>query len=720
MDLHVTFIKNTSFKEFDLAHHSELVFNLVRDYDYKKLDSVNNQRAANSKDNKGNKNISNEENEMFLQVPQSTPSYTKSDYILKKGEEIKSSIDEESFKKIDKVTTELYTFVRNNLLPSMELFGFMKKQTPYAMLISDFKHYEILIKVFIIKDLGRIYKGLNHSYNIDTAEGKALLLYMDKDLGNTTEIPFETFKEVCNPKTRLEPAKKMRGILEELMTSYYESSIELWTNTDFMIHSFLKDVNTEWAKRYLELMREFASAIMDTKEQSSDSSTNYVSDSMSSIDEFFPLFGVTLGKTTWKQVEDMGYKVEIWKNGLSRTTEVGGVDFWDDEGEGVFNSLYWHYNKYDLIDFPPFWKSKGFSWELSYDEWTDAFMNLGFEITVTKQPMQLEYSGRNTLSAKFEALSPDGTLLFTMSFDYGENGYHTSSPKSLDNIMVDYKDPDPMGTNQKNIDASKKESNKMVDEGEYYNVTDSPDGGKHVSMGVIVPEEGDEDFEFCSYKCSITDKTQISIITEYMKRFEEGKESRPFLMIGRPCLGLDDIDIFYSLDGEIIFNFIWDEKIKGWIREAGFVLGKVKEYHLSDQEGSLVITLSVSKRKSGEKIYNQASEEAMDFIDDYADSCANSQLEAKIIKAVEDYKKGYSASPYKVFIIPDNYIGKCLTLDGNEITTIYNNEIIDLATKNKGVVGYITNVDYDDDGEHKTNVWFTIKVSRSIPRITLD
>lgn len=721
MDLHVTYIKDTNFKDFDLANHSELVFNLISEYDYKKQNAVNNQSSANSKNNKGCKNESNEENDLFLQEPESTPSYSKSDYILKKGETINYSIDKKSFEKIDRITTELYSFVRKVLFPSMELFGFIKKQTPYAMQISGFKEYEILIKIFIIKDLGRIYKGLNHSVNFDTAEGKAILLYMEKDVGEDTEVSFETFKEICNPKTRLEPAKKMRQILEELMTSYYEFSIVLWTDTDFMIHSFLKDVNKEWAKRYLELIRQFASAIDDADEKKTDSSAHSSENSLSIIDDFFPLFGVTLGKTTWKQAEDMGYRIKVRKDGLGRHTNVGDLAFWDYKGIGVFTSLYWLYDSYNHTDFPQSWISKGFSWELSYDEWQDVFRELGFEMKVTKQPRQREYFGRNTLSAEFEALSPDATLLFTMSFDCGENGCYTSSPRSLESITVDCKDENDTELS-KSESAEKKEKTptKLEQKGEYYSVTDSPDGGKHVSMNVIVPEEGDEDFEFCSYRCSITDKTQISIITEYMKRFEEEKESRPFLMIGRSCLGLDDIDIFYSLDGEIIFNFIFDDKIKGWIREAGFVLGKVKEYHLYDKDSKLAITLSVSKRKSGEILYNQASEEAMDFIEEYTDSSADSEVEEIIIKAVEDFKKSKSASPYKIFIIPENGIGACRTIDGDKIATVVDDEIIELAEKNKGVFGYITDVDYDDDDEHKTNVWFTIKVSRSIPRITLD
>jgi hypothetical protein len=257
---------------------------------------------------------------------------------------------------------------------------------------------------------------------------------------------------------------------------------------------------------------------------------------------------------------------------------------------------------------------------------------------------------------------------------------------------------------------------KRIQNEESYDITDSSDGGKHVSMDVIIPEDGDENFDFYSYECHISDKKQTAIITKYMKRYEQGKESRPFLMIGRPCLGLDNIDIFYSLDGEIIFNFIFDDKIKGWIREAGFVLGKVKEYHFFDLTDSLNLTLSVSKRKSGEALFKQASEEAMDYIEEYCSSQADHDVEARIIDAVEKYMSGDSPMSYKVVIVPQYGIGACTTLDGEDIAIIVDDEIIELAEKNKGVFGYITKVDYDDDG----NAWFTIRVSRSVPRLTLE
>ena len=96
------------------------------------------------------------------------------DYALKKGEMKNYSVDKSIYIVIDKITTELFTFVRRKLFHSMELFSYLKQYTPYGKQINDWGEYETLIKVFVIKDLGRIYKGLNHSINFDTAEGKAL------------------------------------------------------------------------------------------------------------------------------------------------------------------------------------------------------------------------------------------------------------------------------------------------------------------------------------------------------------------------------------------------------------------------------------------------------------------------------------------------------------------------------------------------------------------
>ena len=165
-----------------------------------------------------------------------------------------------------------------------------------------------------------------------------------------------------------------------------------------------------------------------------DSSAVY---SSSALNDFFPIWGVTLGQTTWKQAKDLGYSVRMYEKGPDRVMDVNGISFWDHDGVGKFTSIYWlHYEN----DFPSSWKSKGFAWDKSYNSWLDVFRRLGFNITITKEPGIKKWKDRNTLSASFKALSPDGVLEFELNFSYGENGCEVYSPKTLYSVRVRYKE----------------------------------------------------------------------------------------------------------------------------------------------------------------------------------------------------------------------------------------------------------------------------------------
>ncbi len=336
----------------------------------------------------------------------------------------------------------------------------------------------------------------------------------------------------------------------------------------------------------------------------------------------------------------------------------------------------------------------------------------GFVIALPDVPMMTEQGG---ILMDLHVTYLTGIIFWTFnSIHQSEFVFHL---RENSNERPKTKEKEPVKKTQ-HEESTKVQSGSQNHDGEYYEVSDDSEGGKHVSMGVVVPEEGDEDFDFCTYECRIGDKKQVNLIKKYMKRYEEGKEPRPFLMIGRPCIGLDDIDIFYSLDGEIIFDFIFDEKIKSWIREAGFVLGKVISYQPSSLwPNELDITLSVSKRKSGETLFKQASEEAMDYIEEVVESTADYKVEGKIIDAVNNYLTGHTTSPYQVAVVPWNGLAVYTTLDGEQIGMVLDSEIQELAEKNQGIVGHITDFEYDDD---EINVEFTIRVSRSIPRLALE
>ena len=381
--------------------------------------------------------LTTKETEKIMKRSQFNPDFYM-DYALKKEEMTDFTIKKSTFAKIDEITTELFTFVRRKLFHSMELFSYLKQYTPYGKQINDWGEYETLIKVFVIKDLGRIYKGLNHSINFDTAEGKALYLYMDKEVGEDTDIPYDSFSLICNPNPPIEAAVKMRALLERQLKAFYECDIELWTISDFMIHSFLKAVDSELAKRYLEIMHQFELFVKGTNDKKSSLPSTSSKATSFAIDNFFPIWGISLGKTTWEQAEEMGYAVKKWDNCSVREMRVDNARFRDWYCQGIITSVLMYEDDGDL---PLSWKSKGFSWDNSYDEWIEVFSRLDFKITVTEEPRQHEENDNMMLKANFEAVSPDGLLKFELAFNHGQNGYLTSSPKTLYSIEASLLSP---------------------------------------------------------------------------------------------------------------------------------------------------------------------------------------------------------------------------------------------------------------------------------------
>ena len=154
----------------------------------------------------------------------------------------------------------------------------------------------------------------------------------------------------------------------------------------------------------------------------------------SSKDEFFPLFGITLGKTTWEQAKELGGKEKVDEDTGDIFCDIKNVQFYSFDSK-VFTFIYW---TKDDQDFPNSWKSKGFSWKNPFNGWLNVFNELGYRINIKKQPTIKAYSGHKTFYAEFEALSPDGTLSFNLDFNYGEDGYFSSSPYTLNSICVNY------------------------------------------------------------------------------------------------------------------------------------------------------------------------------------------------------------------------------------------------------------------------------------------
>lgn len=79
--------------------------------------------------------------------------------------------------------------------------------------------------------------------------------------------------------------------------------------------------------------------------------------------DFFPVFGMTLGETTRQQASQLGYRSTNSK--YPECFSVGTWSFWDHDKDGVFEQLYITYTD----SMPAQWTSIGCSWALSYDGW---------------------------------------------------------------------------------------------------------------------------------------------------------------------------------------------------------------------------------------------------------------------------------------------------------------------------------------------------------------
>lgn len=156
---------------------------------------------------------------------------------------------------------------------------------------------------------------------------------------------------------------------------------------------------------------------------------------ISAIDELFPIFGITPGKTTVEQAEKLGGEYKIDEDTGDLILEFEKIQFYT-YGDGILTDFYWKKNDHD---FPKSWKFKGFSWDNSYDEWINVFNRQGYKIEIEHKPEQEMYDGRFSLSGYFSARSQDNSLSFCLDFKYGEKGCYTSSPSTLYSISVYYK-----------------------------------------------------------------------------------------------------------------------------------------------------------------------------------------------------------------------------------------------------------------------------------------
>lgn len=143
-----------------------------------------------------------------------------------------------------------------------------------------------------------------------------------------------------------------------------------------------------------------------------------------SINTFFPVYGVTLGQTTWYDMSKAGYR--LISNPESSYAEVLSLNFHDFENKGYFDKLY-----FTASDMPPAWQKLGFQEGNSYETWINLLEDMGFTIIVTKEPEIEMHNDKEALYAEFTAVSEDAHLKMEFEFRYGEEGSSLSSPGTL-------------------------------------------------------------------------------------------------------------------------------------------------------------------------------------------------------------------------------------------------------------------------------------------------
>jgi len=134
---------------------------------------------------------------------------------------------------------------------------------------------------------------------------------------------------------------------------------------------------------------------------------------------FFPVYGIMLGKTTVDELSRLGTRTTTIQSGTEpyKIYVVNAVDFWYDDN--VATHMYMTH--YDALPKP--WMDCGFDWTLSFNDWKSLLQSWGFSVSVTKEPESKTYSGRETLAAELTAIkivNSETTIKFRFNFNYGK------------------------------------------------------------------------------------------------------------------------------------------------------------------------------------------------------------------------------------------------------------------------------------------------------------
>ena len=113
----------------------------------------------------------------------------------------------------------------------------------------------------------------------------------------------------------------------------------------------------------------------------------------------FPLYGITLGKTTTIELGITARPTEAIDEDTQKPYRYyvcNGHNFRYNEKSGLVDQMF--LTRYDPIPEP--WKELGFQWGLSYDQWLCLLKEMRYLITVEEQPRVIPFDLVGALSAK--------------------------------------------------------------------------------------------------------------------------------------------------------------------------------------------------------------------------------------------------------------------------------------------------------------------------------
>jgi len=150
----------------------------------------------------------------------------------------------------------------------------------------------------------------------------------------------------------------------------------------------------------------------------------------------FPCDGVTLGKTTVQELEDLGartLRINDRTNQPYTYYIVRGQNVWFDEDSG----LAMRYNIVHTGTLPEKWISLGMSFENSYDQWLEFAQTYKLDVLVKRSPQKRVYRGHDTFSAELGLhYVADGiAYAIELNFNYS-TGTETSDKNTLYSIRV--------------------------------------------------------------------------------------------------------------------------------------------------------------------------------------------------------------------------------------------------------------------------------------------